>query len=357
MRKLPPQGTQVTDSQRGVPTQSLLQREVALVYIRVLEVLVEIRGGGCARGTGRNNQLWKRGGPRSRGAVESVGHLADGVNAVSPKGGVAGCSQRAIDRGIDHATIEHTGAPSQRCLAVSKNVHRETHARCKVVLVRVKRRGQRQSRVDQRGIRGRQRLIVVARPKGKAQSRQYLPLVLGKEAVVPGSELESQWPECLTERGVVLLIRRGRNARRSRIGLGLVEVGEVACQAAVAVSAVLRAEVLGEVVGVQDIHAELNVVIAPVVVHRVGDLPAALIGVPGALQEGRRTEGGGVGDRDRGRQAKRIDVAGGGLAEVVLFVWGRYLRDLVLEVTPILVADLVEQPIADGCVELGNAEC
>ena len=106
----------------------------------------------------------------------------------------------------------------------------------------------------------------------------------------------------------------------------------------------------------QEVHTELDVVLAVDVVGRIGDLPAALVRKCGAVQEVRRTEGEEVGDDHARRRTQRIGVAAARCHQVAGLVRRRGLAVLKLEVATILVPHFVAQMVVDRRLQPGNQE-
>ena len=118
-------------------------------------------------------------------------------------------------------------------------------------------------------------LKLPAEPHGQAEAWVHLPLVLRKECVVAGRELEAGRADTLVVGGVVFCDLAGNRILRQ------VKVRDVIAQrgvAAVAESAVLVEEVGDPVVSVEVILSELDGVVTMDPDDGVGELPAALVG-------------------------------------------------------------------------------
>jgi hypothetical protein len=141
--------------------------------------------------------------------------------------------------------------------------------------------------------------------------------------------------------------------------MGLVEVRDVLNERievgpAVSVAALLREEVLAQIVGMNEVDAELEVVISTNEVQGVGDLVAALIRVGGAIEKGGCADLNSISDVHVGRNAIRI--FRGLIQQGRLLIGGGILVGFVLEVAAILVADLIAESGRDFGIQLGDAE-
>ena len=111
----------------------------------------------------------------------------------------------------------------------------------------------------------------------------------------------------------------------------------------------------------QEVHTELEVVVAADEVGRVGNLVAALIRVSRTIEEGCRAELERIRDVYVRRSLVGVGVgtewaAGWNVIKRGVFVGSRSLRALIFEVATILVANFVRETLRDLRVQLANQE-
>src|ERR1700728_5185245 len=113
--------------------------------------------------------------------------------------------------------------------------------------------------------------VFPAKAEGHAEPRLDLPLILREESVILGGEIQTRQTGALIEVSVVLGCLAGGGVLRE------VQIREVVAErgsAGVFEKAALAVEVGEEVVGVNEILAEFEVVVAVNPLDGVGQLPA-----------------------------------------------------------------------------------
>ncbi len=131
-------------------------------------------------------------------------------------------------------------------------------------------------------------------------------------------------------------------------------------QVAIGVSTEDSRQILAQVIGVQVLKAILQAVVPLHLVDRVRDLPATLIRIRRPIQKRRRAELERIGNAHIRWNLIGVRVPlrwpRRNVIQHRVLVRGGHLVVLVLEVTPVLVAQLVAQRIRQHCIQLHNAE-
>src|SRR5208337_1525355 len=145
------------------------------------------------------------------------------------------------------------------------------------------------------------------------------PGIFREEIIVIGAEVGAERAERLLVAGVA----RNRDPFRDTT-VGLVEIGEIVQQAAVRVSPVLEAQVLGVITDVIDVPTEFEGMVPLDPGHHISILLAGLVGISGALQEAGNAKSEAIGDHHLRWKSKRIGVARR-RDQVGLLIRSRYL--------------------------------
>src|SRR5262249_209969 len=233
------QTAKITCGYHRAPTYIPLQGQIHLVDLRVLEMGVEERdigSGGSARSGRQNNRKW----PSARrcwGKGEAV--LAAGHPRIGKRAEGGGGYKPSV---VDAVTA------AQHRLGVAENVPGKSGAWAKVILVTGQMAGLRHQGIDKVGERFRRHLVFIAQAQRQAQPWQNLPVVLHKHGVIVGGELEAQRSESLGVVGIT---------RRAAATVSFVEIRKIVQQAAIAVTAKLRGQVLRVIVHMAEIESIL----------------------------------------------------------------------------------------------------
>src|SRR5207248_8887217 len=264
------------------------------------------------------------------------------------------------DGPIQNAREENPVAAAHNRLPCIKDVISKSHSWSNVGLIGWKNACLRNARkvgvtrdrwIAERRKRFRQLLVLIAKANRSGQLLANFPVVLREEAEISSLKLNSRNTEALRVGAPVLRLRSRRRTLRES------EVCKIRRQRAVAVHAKPGEEIVDPVVGMNIVAAEFEVVASTNPVHRICNLPAALIRKRSAIQEVRRTKRKRIRNTDTRRSAQRVRIsAAGGAHQIGLLIRSRRLAVLKLEVASVLIPNLVGDRIRNHRVQLRDPE-